>query len=46
MSSKRLQNERILLWAAIEYKSGYEFPILLNGKWVHSGQWKLEAFIS
>jgi hypothetical protein len=46
MTIKKLKTERILLWAATEYQSGYEFPIWLKGKWVNSGQWKLEAFIS
>lgn len=42
---KPLKVYQILLWSAIEYVVGYEFPVLRRGEWKVGGQWKLDPFI-
>jgi hypothetical protein len=41
---KRTKIYQLLLWCAIEYCAGYEFPVWRNGQWKTSAQYKLEAF--
>ncbi|MGD0071373.1 MAG: hypothetical protein ABSB71_07855 [Candidatus Bathyarchaeia archaeon] len=41
----RLKIYRLLLWAAVEYLAGYEFPVWSKGEWKTGGQWKLDPFL-
>ncbi len=45
MSKKQLKVYKFVLTVALEYFSGYEFPVWRENEWKMTGQFKLDPFL-